>query len=226
GYDTRNLCEANMSRIIETEADIAEGASALAAACEHMARVYAVTGPPPLRRRVDGFEGLARIITNQQLSVPSASAIWGRLEQAVRPMDAENFLRKRHSTLRECGLSAAKIATIGTIAKAISGGTLDLGALAFADDDMIAAQLTALKGVGPWSADIYIMFCIGRADAWAPGDLALKNAVQDACGLKHLPDEAVMDDMAEAWRPWRGVAARMLWAYYAVRRSTKSGAPV
>ncbi len=213
-----------MPRIIETEADIAEGAKTLAGACAYMGRVYAVTGPPLLRRGFGGFEGLARIITGQQLSVASATAIWGRVQKTVRPMDPETLLRKRHATLRKCGLSAVKVATITGIARAIAGGGLDLAALAQARDDEIKQQLTALKGIGPWTADIYIMFCLGRADAWAPGDLALKYAVQDACGLNDLPDEAVMDEMAETWRPWRGVAARMLWAYYGVRRAAKSGA--
>ena len=214
-----------MSRIIESEADIAEGAKALARACKHMAGVYEVTGPPPLRRRPDGFEGIARIITGQQLSIASAGAIWGRLEKTVRPMDPDSYLRKRHATLRKCGLSAGKIATIGTLATAISSGALDLGALDNADEERIRETLTALKGIGPWTADIYIMFCLGRADAWAPGDLALKYAVQDACALKSLPDEAAMVAVAQAWRPWRSVAARMLWAYYALRRAAASGAP-
>lgn len=214
-----------MSRIIDSQADIAEGAKALAGACEHMAGVYALTGPPPLRRRREGFEGLARIITGQQLSVASAAAIWGRVEKTVAPMDPGNYLRKRQASLRKCGLSAGKIATIGTLARAISSGALDLGALAHADDARIKDTLTALKGVGPWTADIYIMFCLGRADAWAPGDLALKHAVRDACALKALPDESAMTGLAEAWRPWRGVAARMLWAYYAVRRSRKDARP-
>ncbi len=215
-----------MSRIIESEADISEGVEALAGACGHMAGVYALTGPPPLRRRPGGFEGLARIITGQQLSIASAGAIWGRLEKTVRPMDPESYLRKRHATLRKCGLSSGKIATIKTLAGAMSGGALDLGALAHADEERITETLTALKGIGPWTADIYIMFCLGRADGWAPGDLALKYAVQDACALKDLPDEAAMIAIAETWRPWRGVAARMLWAYYALRRAAKSGDPI
>ncbi len=214
-----------MSRIIESEADIAEGAKALTIACEHMAGVYAVTGPPPLRRRPAGFAGLARIITGQQLSVASAGAIWGRLERAVKPMEPGAWLRKRTHTLRKCGLSAGKVATIGTIAQAISSDALDLRALASADEDTIKAQLTALKGVGPWTADIYIMFCLGRADGWAPGDLALRYAVQDATGADELPDFTEMEEIAETWRPWRGVAARMLWAYYAVRRSQKDAQP-
>ena len=214
-----------MSRIIESEADIAEGAKALTIACEHRAGVYAVTGPPPLRRRPAGFAGLARIITGQQLSVASAGAIWGRLERAVKPMEPGAWLRKRTHTLRKCGLSAGKVATIGTIAQAISSDALDLRALASADEDTIKAQLTALKGVGPWTADIYIMFCLGRADGWAPGDLALRYAVQDATGADELPDFTEMEEIAETWRPWRGVAARMLWAYYAVRRSQKDAQP-
>ena len=214
-------------RIIETEADIAEGAGALVRDCVYMARVYEVTGPPPLRRRENGFPGLARIIVGQQLSVASAGAIWGRFENAVHPFDAGTLLRKRQGTLRKCGLSAGKIKTLRTIAEAIRGGTLDLSVLAGAQEDEIRQTLTALKGVGPWTADIYIMFCLGRADAWAPGDLALKYAVRGSCGLEELPDEAAMLEMAERWRPWRGVAARMLWAWYGLRRTReRSAAPL
>ena len=190
-----------------------------------MARVYALTGPPPLRRRAGGFEGLARIVTGQQLSIASAGAIWGRLEKTVRPMDPDSYLRRRHATLRKCGLSRGKITTIGTLAAAMSSGALDLGALTHADEERIGEALTALKGIGPWTADIYIMFCLGRADAWAPGDLALRYAVQDACALEDLPDEAAMIAVAQAWRPWRSVAARMLWAYYALRRAQGSADP-
>jgi len=197
-----------MPRIINNKADIAEGVKALRAACEHMAGVYDVTGPPPLRRRAEGFEGLAR-----------------RLERAVRPMDPETYLRKRSTTLRKCGLSASKISTIKTIAAAIASDALDLNALALADEDAIKEQLTALKGIGPWTADIYIMFCMGRADGWAPGDLALRYAVKDATGADELPSFVEMEEIAESWRPWRSVAARMLWAYYAACRAKSSGAP-
>lgn len=215
-----------MPRIIKTEDDIAEGVRALTAACEHMAGVYDVTGLPPLRRRTQGFEGLARIINGQQLSVASASAIWGRVEKAVKPMDPETWLRKRVQTLRKCGLSAGKISTIQIIAEAIATDTLDLTAFARADEDTIKQELTALKGIGPWTADIYIMFCMGRADGWAPGDLALRYAVRDAMGASDMPSFAEMEKVAEVWRPWRSVAARMLWAYYAARRAQKSSVPV
>jgi DNA-3-methyladenine glycosylase II len=141
-------------------------------------------------------------------------------------MEPDSWLRKRAPTLRKCGLSAGKVATIGTIAEAISSDALDLHALASADEETIKAQLTALKGVGPWTADIYIMFCLGRADGWAPGDLALRYAVQDATGADEMPSFLAMEEIAEKWRPWRGVAARMLWTYYAVRRAQKSADPV
>ncbi len=213
-------------RIIESQDDIAEGAAALVEACAHMRAVLAATGEPPLRRRENGFAGLARIIVGQQLSVASAGAIWGRLEKTVSPLDPETLLRKRATTLRRCGLSAGKVATITGIARALSEEGLDLAALAREDDEAIRETLTALKGVGPWTADIYIMFCLGHADAWAPGDLALRYAVADVTGRDDLPDFAAMDDIAEVWRPWRGVAARALWAYYALRRAQKSAQPV
>ncbi|MEM8743154.1 MAG: DNA-3-methyladenine glycosylase 2 family protein [Pseudomonadota bacterium] len=212
-------------RVIETEADIAEATAALSDACRHMAKVYEVTGEPPLRRRENGFPGLARIIVGQQLSVASASAIWNRFEAAVKPFDAETFLRKRAPTLRRCGLSAGKVATLTGIAKAVASNELDLAALAQAEDAEIKEMLTALKGVGPWTADIYIMFCLGRADGWAPGDLALRYAAQDSCGLKEIPDENEMVALAEQWRPWRSVAARMLWSYYGIKRAQKNAQP-
>ncbi len=214
-----------MPRIINNETDIAEGVTALRAACEHMAGVYDVTGQPPLRLGADGFEGLARIITGQQLSVASASAIWGRVERVVRPMEPETYLRKRAVTMRKCGLSASKISTIKIIAEAIASDALDLTALGQADEETVRQELTALKGMGPWTADIYLMFCMGRADAWAPGDLALRYAVRDATGADEIPSFADMEKIAESWRPWRSVAARMLWAYYAVRRAQSSGIP-
>ncbi len=212
-------------RIIETEADVAEGTAALKNACGHMAGVYELTGEPPLRRRENGFEGLARIIVGQQLSVASASAIWGRLERAVKPFDATTFLRKREKTLRGCGLSASKVLTITGIASEVASERLELSGLGDAQTDEIKEILTSLKGVGPWTADIYIMFCLGRADGWAPGDLALKYAVQDACGLDDMPDESAMDAIAERWRPWRSVAARMLWTYYGMKRAQKDAQP-
>jgi DNA-3-methyladenine glycosylase II len=206
-------------RRITKKRDIREGVAALVNSCAHMARVYALAGHPPLRRRPTGFKGLARVIVAQQLSVASAAAIWERLEARVRPFGAAPFLAVPDQDLRGAGLSAGKIATLRRLAEAIDTGALDLDALADAPEEAIHERLTALKGIGPWTADIYILFCLARADAWSPGDLALQHAVRDALGLEARPDQTRMIEIAEAWRPWRAVAARLLWSYYALRRS-------
>jgi DNA-3-methyladenine glycosylase II len=125
--------------------------------------------------------------------------------------------------MREVGLSRVKMATLRGVAAAIESGALNLDALNDASDQDIHSALTSLKGVGPWTADIYIMFSLGRADAWSPGDLALQHAVRDAVGLAERPSLAEMTEIAERWRPWRSVAARLLWSYYALRR--KRAAP-
>jgi DNA-3-methyladenine glycosylase II len=204
--------------------DLKEGVAALIGSCGHLARVHAVAGDPPLRRRPAGFKGLSRVIVAQQLSVASTNAIWGRLEVAAQPFTTASFLKLPERELRRTGLSASKIATLRGIAAAIDAGSLDLDALTHAPEDVIHAKLTALKGIGPWTADIYILFCLARADAWSPGDLALKVAVRDALALEARPDQALMTEIAELWRPWRAVAARMLWSYYALRRKP-AGAP-
>lgn len=205
-------------RRIGSDADIQEGLEALTNACPHLARVHALTGNPPLRRRPKGFEGLSRVIVGQQLSIASADAIWGRVRARVQPFDAATLVEVPESDLRKAGLSRVKVATLREVAAAIEGGRLRLNALTRAPEAVIHAELTALKGIGPWTADIYIMFSLARADAWSPGDLALQHAVKDALLLAERPSLVQMNEVAEAWRPWRGVAARLLWSYYALRR--------
>ena len=207
-------------RSIRTEKDLKEGVAALVGSCAHLARVHALAGDPPLRRRPAGFKGLARVIVGQQLSIASARAIWQRLEARVRPFTTESLLATPDKDLRLAGLSAGKIATLRGVAESVTNGSLDLDALKRAREGLIHAKLTALKGIGPWTADIYILFCLARADAWSPGDLALRVAVKDAFALEARPDQALMIEIAEAWRPWLAVAARMLWSYYAFRRKT------
>lgn len=205
-------------RRIGSDADIQEGLEALTNACPHLARVHALTGNPPLRRRPKGFEGLSRVIVGQQLSIASADAIWGRVRARVQPFDAATLVEVPESDLRKAGLSRVKVATLREVAAAIEGGRLRLNALTRAPEAVIHAELTALKGIGPWTADVYIMFSLARADAWSPGDLALQHAVKDALLLAERPSLVQMNEVAEAWRPWRGVAARLLWSYYALRR--------
>jgi len=212
------------ARIIETDADLRAGIRALRRKCAHMRHVHDRAGDPPLRRHVPGFEGLARIVVGQQLSIASAQAIWTRVQAAVQPMGAKAFLALSDDQLRQAGLSRGKVRTLRAMSEAIEAG-LDLTQLAAAPEDVVHATLTALPGIGPWTADIYLLFCLGRADAFAAGDLALQIAAAKALKLKQRPSRDELLAIAERWRPWRGVAAHMLWAYYkvpAVARTEKT----
>jgi DNA-3-methyladenine glycosylase II len=180
---------------------------------------------PGLRRREAGFSGLCAIVCGQQLSTASARAIWGRLSAALDPFHHDAIRLARPAKLARLGLSKPKIRSMKAIALAVGNGEIDLEAVAGMDADAAHAALTALHGVGPWTADIYLLFCLGNADAWPAGDLALQEAARMAFGLKRRPDPKTMTTMAEKWRPWRGVAAHLLWAYYhAVKR--REGAPL
>jgi DNA-3-methyladenine glycosylase II len=213
------------ARIIESERDIREGVRALRRKCAIMRRVHDTAGDPPLRRRPAGFAGLARIIVGQQVSVASASAIWERTAAVCQPFEPSALLARTDRELAGAGLSRAKIRSLRALAGACTDG-LDLAGLAHQSEGAIHAALTELLGVGPWTADVYIMFCLGRADAWAPSDLALKVAVQLALGLSERPAAGELLRIAERWRPWRGVAARLLWAYYAAVRAKASAVPL
>lgn len=206
-------------RIIETEDDLGEGLDALPRLDPRWQAVLDTAGRPPLRRRTDGFEGIAGIVVSQQLSVASAAAITSRLRALVDPLTPETFLAHPDDTLRATGLSRPKIATLRAIADAVHGGALPLAELARLPADEAHAALTRVRGIGPWTADIYLMFCLGHADAFAPGDLALQEAARIAFDLGARPDPKRLAAEAEAWRPWRAVAARVLWAYY---RAVKS----
>ena len=200
--------------IIASEADIAAGARALRCACPAMARAHALTGDPPLRRWSPEFDGLVRIVVGQQLSTASAAAILARLTRAVVPLDAATLLRTDDPALRAAGLSSGKIATLRAAASAVGAGALDFDALRTADAAAVRTCLMAIRGIGPWTADIYLLFCRGDADAFAPGDLALQIGAQLLMELPGRPGSAHIEAIAERWRPWRGVAARQLWAYY------------
>jgi DNA-3-methyladenine glycosylase II len=203
---------------IDTDADLTIGLTALLAADPRFAEIMALAGTPPLRRRPDGFAGLAAIIVSQQLSTASAAAIWGRLSAAFDPFHCGAVRRARTPKLKRIGLSAPKIRALKAVAKAVEDGALDLAALASMPADEAHAMLTAVHGIGPWTADIYLLVCLGHADAWPAGDLALQEAARIAFALTTRPTAKSMVPLAEPWRPWRGVAARLLWAYY---RATK-----
>ena len=208
-----------MSRRIDTEADIEAGLSALLAADPRLEPVAARAGRLPLRRRPGGFAGLASIVVSQQVSTASANAIWGRVAAAYDPFTPQALIRARATRLAGLGLSAPKIRALKEIAKAIADGRLDCDALPDLPADAAHAALCAIHGIGPWTADIYLLFCLGHPDAWPAGDLALQEAARLAFALPVRPSAKETIALADSWRPWRGVAARLLWAYYrAVKR--------
>jgi len=204
----------DMHRRIDTEADIAAGLDVLIAADPRLAKVAAVAGPLPLRRRPGGFVGIAAIVVSQQLSTASASAIWGRLAAAYDPFIPQSLIKARADRLARLGLSRPKIRALKEIARAIAGGGLDCEALPEMAADDAHRALCAVHGIGPWTADIYLLFCLGHPDAWPAGDLALQEGARLAFGLPERPTAKEISVLAEPWRPWRGVAARLLWAYY------------
>jgi DNA-3-methyladenine glycosylase II len=207
-----------MSFFIHTEADLDTGIAYLVETDPRFGHVLSVAGRPPLRRRADGFAGLISIIVSQQLSVASAAAILGRLTTALNPLAPATVRRARTDKLKRAGLSGPKIRTLKAIAKAVDTGELDLAALVDMSADEAHAALTAVHGIGPWTADIYLLACLGHSDAWPAGDLALQEAAKLLLELKTRPTTKEMGPLAEHWRPWRAVAARLLWTYYRARK--------
>jgi len=214
-----------MATLLETDAVLKRGLSALALADPVMARLAANGITPQLRRRPPGFEGLAWIVVGQQVSTASATAIWNRLRQILEPPTPDAFLRLSDEDLRKAGLSAGKVRTLRAVATEIMEGGLPLDDLQNHTAEEAHALLTRVKGIGPWTADVYLLFCLGHPDAFPSGDLAVQEAARLAYGLEQRPDARALTAMAEAWRPWRGVAAKMLWAYYRAAKS-REGAPV
>lgn len=200
---------------IETPADIAHAAQALAAACPHMAAALeACGGPPPLRRRPPGFKTLARILIGQQLSVASAAAIWRRLERGLGAVTPAAVLAQGDEDLRAMGLSRPKQRYLRACARAVDEGTLDLAGLHALDDAAARVQLLQVTGIGPWTADIYLLSGLGRPDVFPAGDLALQVAAQRLMRKRKRPDAEGLARLARRWRPWRGLAARILWSYH------------
>ena len=214
-----------MTHFLHSQSDLADALAQLVAADPRLAPVLEKAGEPALRRGEQGFAGLARIICGQQLSTASAGAIWGRLKDAFDPFHHDALRRARADRLGRLGLSAAKIKSIKAIAIEIAKGNLDLDHVAQSDADIAHQRLIAMHGIGPWTADIYLLFCLGHADAWPAGDLALQESARIAFNLKARPTTKEMITIGDAWRPFRGVAAHLLWAYYHVVKR-REGAPV
>lgn len=199
---------------IDTAEDIAAAVSALARAEPRFAAIAASTGLPAVRRRTGGLASLARIVVEQQISLAAGAAIWGRLEACLAPFEAANVLAADDGALRACGLSQGKIRSLRAVAAAVEAGNLDFHRLELLPDEEANALLVAVHGIGPWTADIYLLTCLGRSDVWPAGDLALQAAAAAAFELPERPTAAQLRHLAEPWRPWRAVAARLLWAHY------------
>src|SRR5579871_1075962 len=199
---------------LHTQADLEEAIHALLKLDPRLKPIFEVAGMPALRRREPGFVGLAHIVCGQQLSTASASAIWSRLSAAFEPFDHDAVRRARADRLGRLGLSAAKIKTLKHLARELAAERLNLDVLAEEDADAAHHTLIALPGIGPWTADVYLLFCLGHGDAWPAGDLAVQEAVKLGLGLKTRPTVKEMAAIAEPWRPMRGAAAHLWWSYY------------
>ena len=200
--------------LLLTEATLNEGLNYLADKDADLARVVKHHGPPQLRHRPQGFSTLLKIILGQQVSRSSADSTYQRLANAIGPPLPANFLALDDESLRSIGFSRQKSRYGRELASALVDGRLNLDSLDKADDDSVRATLTALPGIGPWSAEIYLLFALRRSDAWPASDLGVIVGAQKVKNLPARPSRLELDDMAEAWRPWRGLAAFILWHGY------------
>ncbi|MFE1598038.1 DNA-3-methyladenine glycosylase family protein [Methylobacterium sp. ID0610] len=213
------------ARLLDSEAVLQEGVAALTRCDPVMARIVAAGAVPPLRKRPPGYEGLAGIIVAQQLSTASAGAIWNRLKCLLPVLTPESLAGAAEPDLKAAGLSAPKIRTLRAVAEAVAAGSLPLDGLHALPADEAHRLMVAVRGIGPWTADVYLLFCLGHPDAFPAGDLALQEAARLADGLDARPSAPALTARAELWRPWRGVAAKVLWAYYRVAKA-RDAAPV
>jgi DNA-3-methyladenine glycosylase II len=204
---------------LNTQDDLEDAIHALVAQDTRLKPILELTGMPALRQREPGFAGLAHIVCGQQVSTASAAAIWGRLSAAFDPFDHDAIRQARTDRLGRLGLSGAKIKTLKNIARELHLERLNLDVLAEEDADAAHNTLTALHGIGPWTADVYLLFCLRHADAWPAGDIAVQEAIKVGLGLKARPDAKQMAPLAEPWRPLRGAAAHLWWSYYRVLKN-------
>ena len=204
------------------EASLAEATDYLHRRDRNLARIIDRLGPPPIWLREEGFPTLVHIILEQQVSLSSAKAAYERLIALASGLSPQRFLELDDTSLKAAGLSRQKIVYGRDLAQAIVDGRLDLAALRLQDDQSARAELLKIKGIGFWTADIYLLMALGRPDVWPRGDLALGIAVQQLRGLAGRPTEDELNAYSSIWRPWRAVAARVLWNHYLNPRSQLS----
>lgn len=210
--------------LIRERADLEEGLRQLGRIDPLLLPIIERTGPVPLRLTEPGFAGLANIVVSQMVSKASAAAIWRRIS-AFGPVTAHSYLAHEPQIVAGFGLSRAKAATLDRLARAILNGSLDLDALVALADEGAMARLVALKGIGPWTAEVYLMFCLGRSDIFPAGDVALRVAVGEGLLLGTRPSAMEVSEIARRWSPWRSVAACLFWAFYA-RRGPADALPI
>src|ERR1700754_1463670 len=203
---------------LNSQADLDRAVHALVKQDPRLKAILEPTARPGRSQREQGFAGLAAIITGQQVSTASAAAIWGRVSAAFDPFHHDALRRARADRLGRLGLSGAKIKTLKNLARELAAERLNLEVLAEEDADAAHNTLTRLHGIGPWTADVYLLFCLGHGDAWPAGDVAIQEAVKVGLGLKMRPTAKQMAPLAEPWRPLRGAAAHLWWSYYRVLR--------
>ncbi len=208
---------------VTDRAQLSKAVKHLAKQCEVIKAAHAYVGVPDWRVRPGGYAGLARIIAFQQLSTKAAGTIWGRVETLLGKITPASVLAADIDALRACGMSRPKISHIRSIATAIEDGSLNLKRIAQASDADAQAELVAVKGIGPWTADVYLMFALGRWDVFPHADIGLSEAYRMISGeRKRHPPKKFMKT-GERWRPYRGVAAHMLWAYINAARDAQRG---
>lgn len=212
-------------RIIRTHDDVAAGLEGLVMLDARLEAVIAKAGPVPLRRTDPGYRGIANIIVSQMVSKASADAIWQRLERMLGEITAPAVIAMTDEQCRLAGLSRAKAEALHRVAQAVVSGALDLDAVCSLEAALAIHELTAIKGVGRWTAEVYLLFCAGHPDVFPVGDVALQNAVGHALALEVKPTARELDGLTQVWAPWRSVAARLFWAYYA-REMRRNGLPV
>lgn len=194
--------------------DIAEGLAELVVLDPRLVAVIEHAGDVPLRLDRPGFASLVSIVVSQQVSRASADAIMGRLVSLVAPLEASGVLSGGLDVLRSAGLSRPKQKTVLALAEAVVGGEIDLDHMTRIGAEEAMARLTSLHGIGPWTAEVYLLFCAGHPDIFPAHDVALQSAVGHAFGIEPRPSAKALYAVAESWAPWRGVAARLFWAYY------------
>ena len=206
-----------------TRQTLALAAKKLAAHDQDLAGILAQHGEPPLWRRTAGFPTLVHIILEQQVSLRSGKAMFDRISSAIRPFDPEHVIKRGESYLRSLGVTRQKAAYLVHLSSLIVGGELNLPKLVRLSDHDARVALMRVKGIGAWSADVYLLMAMRRADIWPSGDLALAVAAKELLSLPERPSPEQLERLAEKWRPHRAVAARMLWQYYLAKRRKPKG---